>query len=160
MLTQKELKELLHYDPNTGIFTWCINKRGCKIGNIAGYCDPKNYIIIGINGKLYGAHRLAWLYVYGIWPKDQIDHIDGNPNNNRISNLRECDNRGNQQNKTKQKNNKSGYLGVYFYRNKWVAQIKHQKKVYHLGRYNTPEEAHDAYLRAKAKLHSFNPVPR
>ena len=90
-LTLYLLKKLLHYNPRTGIFTWKISsKYSCvKIGDIAGCKNKDGYIIIGIDGKNYQAHRLAWFYTYGVWPKDQLDHEDHIRHHNWIDNLRE-----------------------------------------------------------------------
>jgi hypothetical protein len=99
MLTQERLKELLFYDPDTGIFTWRVNRGrgpgGCTLGGklkgkVAGSLHPDNRIFIHIDRRMYGAHRLAFLYVYGRWPEPEVDHIDRDMSNNRISNLREA----------------------------------------------------------------------
>ena len=86
-LTQKKVKQYLNYDPLTGEFTWIVHRRCLKAGSVAG-CLYRGYTSIRISGKQYYAHRLAWLYVYGYFPEHQIDHIDRNPSNNRINNLR------------------------------------------------------------------------
>lgn len=147
MVTQLELKEQLNYDPDTGIFIWKVAKQNIKIGNIAGVFDKFNgYIRIGINGKYYLAHRLAWLYMYNTWPKNHIDHINGIRNDNRIENLRDVTRRENQQNQNKHR--KGHLIGTHYKKthNKWLACISVNKKLIHLGYYNTQLEAHEAYL--------------
>jgi hypothetical protein len=106
-VTYKELHSILDYNEITGIFTWKMQvSNKIKVGNTAGILD-RGYIRIGIGGKIYYAHRLAWLYVYGEWPELLIDHIDGNKSNNAIDNLREATKSQNMQNRGVQKNNKS-----------------------------------------------------
>lgn len=163
MITQAELKELLDYDPVTGVFRWKTSKQKIKVGAVAGSVDKvKLYWRIMINGKKYLAHRLVWLYMTGNWPVYQLDHINGIPNDNRFCNLRECTHAENHQNIGKSVKNKSGYIGVSWCaaRQKWLARIKINGHSKHLGRYNTPEDAYEAYKAAKAELHSFSPVPR
>lgn len=162
-MNSEKLKELLHYDPETGAFTWIVDRRGkAQAGTIAGCVEPQGYIRIRIKNKLYKAHRLAWLYTYGIWPKDQIDHINGVRNDNRICNLREASNAENCQNADIRSDNTSGYIGVYWNKrtSKWVANIRVDYKLKRLGLFDTPEEAYAAYLKAKEALHEFQPVPR
>lgn len=148
MITQEYLKKLLHYDENTGIFTWLVSKaKRIQVGSVAGYITPRGYIYINIDKKLYLAHRLAWLYIYGTWPINQIDHINGIKNDNRIENLRDVTVRKNSQNKKIHRNGK--LVGCYFNKNnkKWRAKIQIKNKDYHLGLYNTEQEAHEAYLK-------------
>ena len=123
MINQKELKKLLRYDPNTGIFIW-IKKTCLKVvvGKTAGTLSAKGYIVITIRGKLYRAHRLAWLDVYGVWPKDQIDHINHIKDDNRIENLREASQQDNCKNRSISKANKSGVIGV-----SWVKEYRSWK---------------------------------
>jgi len=170
-LTQEYLKECLNYDIETGVFTWKVRpinhfkeERYAKMINTklsekkAG--SYKNgYIETTLNGKHYLLHRLSWLYVNGIFPKYEIDHINGILDDNRLCNLREATKKENQQNlKTAKKSNLStGILGVTFNKrtNKFIAQIYFNYKGFFLGYFKTAEEAHHAYLTAKRELHPF-----
>jgi hypothetical protein len=157
-LTAERLRELLNYDPDTGVFTRKTSAGGECAGKIAGtrrrYRKTRIEIGIGIDYADYRAHRLAWLYVYGKWPVGHIDHKDGNPLNNAISNLREATGSLNGQNLRKaRRDNKSGLLGVSPNRLRWSASIKADGRKHHLGTFDTAEEAHAAYVAAKRKLH-------
>lgn len=158
MLTQSELKSQLNYDPDTGIFTWLVSKgRKAKINDIAGYKRVDGYNVIRLNSKDYLAHRLAWLYVNGEFPKESIDHINGNPSDNRIINLRNLSHRENMQNQRNARvGTTSGVLGVHWHKgnNKWCAQIKANGKQMHIGYFSDKNEAHNAYLTKKRELHS------
>lgn len=163
MLTAERLREALHYDHETGVFTWrSRTSNRVKIGDIAGAIDLNGYRLIGVDGRLYKAHRLAWLYVYGRWPVKQIDHINGVRDDNRFANLREATSGENHQNITRRSDNTSGFIGVTWHRQnmKWMAQIRVDGRYHYLGCFNTSEEANAAYLKAKADLHTFQPVPR
>ena len=162
MITQSRLKELLHYDPETGVFTWAVRRNGIRNGGVAGGLDAKGYRKIGVDGRLYLAHRLAWLYVHGVWPQAQMDHRNGVHDDNRISNLREATNAQNSQNRALHANNTSGFPGVtwFWQRRKWMSQITFDGKRKGLGYFDDPEEAHEAYLAAKARLHAFQPTVR
>lgn len=163
MLTQSRLKELLDYDPDTGAFTWLIStNHKIKIGAMAGTVMSRGYRRIGFDGQYYRAHRLAWLYVHGEWPKDQIDHINGDPSDNRLINLREAVNYENGQNRKKGFNNSSGFIGVSWHSasRKWNARIQINKKVKSLGYFGDADAAYSAYLAAKAEMHTFNPTVR
>lgn len=158
MLTAERLKELLVYSEETGSFLWRgAHSRRVKAGDIAGSVSPKGYIVIGVDKKTYRAHRLAWLYVHGRWPLNDIDHINCIKADNRIVNLREITNAENQQNiKSAISSNKtSGFLGVSrsANRKKWRATIAINGQDIHLGYFDTPEKASDAYVSAKRKLH-------
>lgn len=143
-LTQTYLKSILDYDQDTGIFKWKTTRGSIKCGSIAG-SDKNNtgYNHIQIDKKMYKAHRLAWLYVYGSFPDDQIDHIDGNRINNAILNLRNVDYKENFKNKRIYKSNISGCSGVCFdkLKNKWAAIIKIDGKQKHLGYFVSLDEA-------------------
>ncbi len=154
LLSAARLREILDYDSNTGVFTWRIQQRRMKSGTIAGRKHSRGYIHIGIGGKLYYAHRLAWLYITGDWPIDQIDHINGNRSANWFSNLRQGNNSFNMKNQKQARNdNLSGLLGVSSTNEGFVAQIKVKGKSFRLGVFKDPKEAHEAYLQAKRELH-------
>lgn len=159
MLTQAGLKEALHYDADSGIFRWKISKNNrVKLFQAAGHLDFYGYIKIRFQGKLYFAHRLAWLYVNGKWPTNQIDHINGVRNDNRICNLRCATVSQNLQNlRNARSDNKSGFLGVGLHKrsNKYYAHIRIGGKLKHLGSFKTAEQAHAVYLAAKREQHEF-----
>lgn len=156
-VTADELREILSYCPDTGIFTWKIRpSKSVREGDAAG-CREKRigYCTIGYKGTVYKSHRLAWLYMTGEWPKGLIDHVNGVKDDNRFANLRVVDETGNSQNIRKpNRRNKSGFMGVIFFQNKWRANITHKGKTHWLGDFKTPEEAHEAYLVAKRRFHS------
>lgn len=156
-LTHQRAKEMFSYNPITGLFTRLIGGSGCgnRVGSIAGSKNGHGYIHIQINKKFFKAHRLAWFYMTGEWPKDQIDHKDGVRDNNAWGNLREADNRLNHENLRKANStNKLGVMGVYKQHRKFVARIKSNGKKIHLGMFDTAEAAHAAYLSAKRKIHA------
>jgi len=156
-IIQDELRQLLSYDPRTGIFHWRVTRgRLARAGDVAG-TPIQGRVHIKVKGRLYYAHRLAFLYMDGALPSDEVDHIDGDPSNNRWGNLRQCSHAENMQNKQVSKANKSGLLGVSKHGNAWQATIRVGKQHHHIGRFRTPEEAHQAYLEAKARIHEFNP---
>ena len=131
MLTHEHLREILDYCPVTGIFRWKVKRCGRAMpGQITGALNSDGYKQIFLGGKHYKCHRLAWFYMTGEWPKNQIDHIDGNRGNNAFSNLREATNSQNQMNRSMAANNKSGVKGVCWYKStqKWRAKIKFQGK--------------------------------
>ena len=157
MITHEELKEILHYNPDTGNFIW--KRRAShriKVGDIAGHERKSNgYIVIGIKGILYRAHRLAWLFMESKWPEGQIDHINSITNDNRWCNLREATPSQNKQNEGIRKDNISGYRGVSYYKRikKWRARITANGKERWLGYYDNIEDAIKA--RKKAELKYF-----
>lgn len=143
-LTQERLKSLLSYDPDTGIFRWINSPTNCvKAGQVAGTPNLNGYVRIIIDKKKYYAHRLAWLYVEGKWPKDQIDHINGNRSDNRIANLREVNQKQNSENVLSRTNNTSGERGVVWLKEKkkWRVQIRHNYKSLYFGNYKNFDEA-------------------
>ena len=161
ILTAERLREVIHYDPETGIFTRKVrlaqrHQVGDRADMVVTGGGLKGYYRVGLFSKRYLAHRLAWLYVYGEWPEHEIDHINGNPGDNRIANLRDVEGAVNLQNMRKpRKTNVSGYLGVYKHaqNNTWVARIQKDKRTIHIGCFTDPAEAHQAYLKAKREIH-------
>lgn len=156
-MNQSQLKELLWYDAQTGIFRWRLER---KCGLIkpwakAGWTDG-GYTRIQIGPKGHLAHRLAWLYEFGVWPSKDIDHINGNRSDNRLCNLRDVSRKINTQNRRAAPVNGScGLLGVSKHRNtgKFTAGIYIQGKRKHLGIFDTAQQAHEAYLAAKREFH-------
>ena len=154
-LTAEYLRSILHYDPDTGIFTWKVRTaRSVKVGDVAGCSNGRDYLQISVQSRLYKAHRLAWLYMRGEWPTDQIDHINRIRTDNRSSNLREVTNNQNLQNKSKYSNNTSGHPGVCWCKqnSKWRATIRHNNKRIHLGYFDDIEDA-IAARKAAEKLY-------
>jgi hypothetical protein len=152
ILTQERLKELLHYDPDTGVFVWRVDRTAnVKTGNVAGRANDENYWVITLNNKTYKAHRIAWLYMTGKWPSHTIDHIDRNPTNNCFSNLREATQAQNGINRNLDRRNKSGVTGVTWCKKskKWRADIGENGKVIHLGRFDTLAAATEARKNAE-----------
>lgn len=156
MLTQSKLKEVLNYDPDTGIFNWKIKtcKKVC-VGKIAGYISPNGYIHIRINNQNYLGHRLAWLYVYGEFPKNDIDHINNNTADNKIINLRLATKSENAWNRKLQIDNTSGVKGVYWHanKNKWMARIMVNNKQIYLGSFEDLKVAEKVILESRNKYH-------
>ncbi len=153
------LNIMFDINPQTGIFVRKNahqNKiRAYQVGSVAGYKSIDGYIYIGVQGKTYRAHRLAYLMYHGFCREDmEIDHINGDRSDNRASNLRMATRKQNGENKAVYKNNSSGYKGVFWHAQakKWVAQIYHNKSRKYLGVYETAELAHNAYLTASKQL--------
>ena len=147
MISQADLKTILHYDPETGLFTRLHkNGRRWRIGDVAG-CKARGYIVIRTSAtELYRAHRLAWLYVQGMCPKF-IDHINGVKDDNRIANLRPTNKAGNAYNSPTPANNTSGFKGVSFHAQsgKWAAKTQFRGRYIHLGLFDVKEDAAAAY---------------
>ncbi len=154
MLTADRLRHLLFYDPDTGMFTW-LNPLGtvAKRGDPAGAKPDHGYIRLRVEGRLYKAHRLAWLYVYGKFPDAEIDHINRDGLDNRIGNLREATRSQNMMNGIARKNNKAGVKGVHRKGGRWVASICKNSKPISIGYFLTKEEAAEAYQIAAQRLH-------
>ena len=155
-LSVDRLRELLNYDPETGRFVWRVLRGAARVGMEAGRVvrDSKiSYLIVRIDCCDYKAHRLAWLYMTGKWPLDQIDHKDGKGTNNRFSNLRAATASENMHNSRLRCDNTSGYKGVYYNkaRGRWMGRIKVSGKIHYLGYFDTVEEARSAYQAAAEK---------
>jgi len=151
----QKAKELLNYNPNTGVFTKFVKRSGCykEIGRINSLGYRQISININKNNKRLFAHRLAWFIYYRELP-DVIDHSDGNKLNNAIKNLRSCTQQENTLNRGKSTNNTSGFKGVIWHKvaEKWIAQIKFSGKNMHLGCFNCRKEASDAYENKAKEL--------
>jgi len=148
IITQQFIKHILNYNPLTGVFIWKIERPGkARKGNVAGYSrkykSSIDYRFIGINGIQYREHRLAWLYVFGRFPKGQIDHKDGNSINNRINNLREVTNQDNCKNQSRPVNNTSGCIGVSWRKTDkvWASYIYIDYVRKHLGNFKVKNDA-------------------
>lgn len=157
-LTAAELRRFLRYDPDTGNFVWLVNRGAAKIGHKAGSITSCGYVSISLNGYFYGAHRLAVLYMRGRFPEKgiEVDHINCIKSDNRWSNLREVTASQNQHNRRKaHKQSTTGFLGVSRpnKEGRYRACIRLHGKTIHLGTHDTPELAHEAYMKAKAHLH-------
>ena len=149
------MRSVLDYDPVSGIFTRKVSTaNNVKAGDVAGCPDGHGYLRIRVQSRLHLTHRLAWLHVYGEWPKEQLDHIDRDRSNNRIANLRDVTQKQNGQNRSKRSDNTSGHPGVCWLKqsSKWRACIRHNQKQIHLGCFNTIEEA-IAARKAAEKLY-------
>ena len=164
-LTQEYLSECFCYHHDTGDLVWKMRPRehfntdsGQRIANnlhagvIAGVSNSRGYISIKVNGKLYRAHRLIWLLIHGAWPRDEIDHIDGNPSNNKLENLREATRLENTRNKRKLRSTACRYKGVTRTKSgKFYAQIGVDYKSIYSELFHTEEEAHAAYVEMADK---------
>ena len=152
----EKIREILAYDQETGVFTWKVARGPRLPGYPIGARLRNSYLAIGMFGKTFYAHRVAWAYVHGHWPIAEIDHINGNRTDNRIKNLRQATRSLNNQNKYRAMSNSThGVLGVHLHKgtNRWRARIAVDGKDYHLGLFDTPEKAHAAYVAAKRRLH-------
>ena len=155
-LTVERLRELLDYNPETGIFTWRVDRSyRIKANDRAGYVTPaQGYRKLTVLRYEYPEHRLAWFYVYGVWPSGDIDHINGIVADNRLANLRDVTTQEKCMNRRKARSDStSGLIGAKKWHGKWQATIKADGRYIYLGTFDTPEEAHQAYVEAKRKLH-------
>ena len=157
MITRDRLKELVSYDPDLGVFTW--NKDygvKAKKGYRAGYLDKSTgYYKIGLDERRYYAHRLAWLYISGDWPRKEIDHINGHRDDNRIINLREASSAQNKYNSKRPSTNTSGIKGVSKNKRlgKWQSYIWYGNKKLHLGYFDSINDAEAVVVSKRKMMH-------
>ena len=154
---QDRLRDLFSYDPNTGVFVRLRQAGGQMPGAVAGCSKRKGYIGISVDGQLYFAHRLAWVYVYGDEPIGEIDHINHDPSDNRIANLRAVSRKQNQENYSRRIDNTSGITGVDFRNGRWRARICHSGKLLTLGLFRAKEDAVNARREAERKVWTHAP---
>lgn len=150
-ITADELRSILHYNPLTGVFTRRKSAGGRLAGSVAGSLNSHGYMQVGVLKRLYMAHRLAWLYVYGTWPKNQIDHINRSRADNRIANLRDVTSQQNLCNAGTYNTNTSGRKGVYWVKrdSRWRACIVNKGRYLSLGYFGTQAEAVSARVAAE-----------
>lgn len=152
-LTQAALREQVSYNQNTGLFTRLISVRNSKAGSTPGQMTKRGYIQFCVGAKSYLSHRLAWLWMTGNWPRGEIDHIDGNPSNNKWHNLRDASHRENMRNQKTRRDNVARLKGVSWRPEfgKWQAQIVINGYHEYLGLFDCPTAAHCAYVIAAYK---------
>lgn len=153
--TKEALLSQLDYDQKTGKLVWKITKGRKIAGQEAGWFDNLGYRLTRFDGVLYRNHHIVVFLETGVWPLGDVDHIDGNPSNNAITNLRVCSHAQNQRNMRKHKDNTSGFKGVYWSKQceKWMAKIVVGGKQKHLGLFVDKQKAAQAYDKAAAKIH-------
>jgi hypothetical protein len=150
------VRNALLYDQETGVFTWLVaTSNRVRVGNVAGCVSRDGYRYVGIGGRQYPEHRLAWLCVTGEWPRDWVDHVNGIKTDNRWSNLRGATRAQNRRNSRRRRSGKSGYKGVSWHRSarKWQARIAVNHEEIFLGHFSSPEAAHNAYCKAAIQYH-------
>jgi hypothetical protein len=158
-LTLDELRQTFDYDPDTGQFVWKwrddvgLQWNRKNAGKIAGHVSVKGHVHLMINKRRFYAHRLAWLYMTGTYPSEDVDHINGVKSDNRFSNLREASRTENNYNRKIQRNNKVGVKGVYPHKDRFKSQLVVDGKIKHIGVFKTVEEAQAAYQEAVKKYH-------
>lgn len=163
-ITYERAHEIWSYDPETGEFRWRVQaSNGVRIGGLVGEnVDSRGYHRLQVGGRRYKAHRIAWLMMTGAEAPLGIDHINGKPGDNRWGNLRLATQAQNLQNTAIRRNNASGYPGVHWFKHlkKWRAKIMLNRVEHTLGYFDDPAEAAEAYRKAKAELHTFQPAVR
>lgn len=156
-LTAARVRELLHYDLDTGVLSWKAAFRGFAAGQRAGFLHAKTgYWRIGLDGEKHLVHRVAWLWITGAWPVADIDHINGDRTDNRLFNLRSVDRRTNIENQRKAPaGSRSNLIGAQWHKGagEWRSKIRSKGKEINLGAFPTAEAAHQAYVKAKRELH-------
>ena len=152
-MTRHKLAAVLNYEPTTGVFTWKVRSGRAVPGMVAGTPHNRGYWQINVLGKVYLAHRLAWFVARGEWPVGDIDHINGDKQDNRIANLRTATRSQNMANKGANRNNTSGYKGVWFFKRtgRWMAGYRKDGKRIHVGYFDTAEEAAAAHRASYEK---------
>ncbi len=158
MITVERARELLSYDPETGVLTWKANRpggkdgRACRIraGDVAGRVDGRGYVRVMVDYRTYSAHRLAWMIFYGQKPPRLIDHRNSDFSDNSIGNLRAATSQQNNRNRKLGRNSTTGLKGVSFHKSRgyWVASIQLNGRATYLGKFNCPTAAHLAYRKA------------
>ena len=172
MISQKYLFRCLHYNSESGVFTWLFrpeeqfknandrkawnNRWAGKVAGAVSESHGIRYLQISIEATLYKAHRLAWLYEYGDFPEQDIDHINGDGLDNRILNLREVTNEANHRNMKISRANKTGVTGVHMQRGKYLAQIRQGGKTIHLGTFGTLDDAAEV-RRSAEREYGYHP---
>jgi len=151
-LTQEYLNEVFQY--KNGLLYWKIDKKKTKPGQLAGRTKTNGYCEVRLDGKLHGTHRIIFMMIHGYMPKI-VDHIDGNPSNNKIKNLREASHAQNMRNSQRRKDNTSGFKGVYFDKENcnWVAQCVFNKKKFYLGSFKDIHDAASAVTKFRNENH-------
>lgn len=160
-MDQSRLKQLLSYDPLTGLFARVVSNRTDRVGATPGARNTKGHIQIRVDGVLYMAHRLAWLYVFGSFPENQLDHINGVKHDNRLVNLRHCSNKRNSENRKMSSRNTSGYRGVSYDKHlrKFKAYIGHNMESIHVGVFDTVDAAAAAAKVARDQMFTHHKTP-
>lgn len=152
--TAERANQLFSYDPFDGVLRWKARRKGIRVGWVAGNMDCRGYVSVIVDRKHYMAHRIIWLMVTGVWPEKNIDHINNQPADNRWSNLRQASVTENHGNRRTRRDSSCGYKGVIFdkRRKKYVARICRNYKTIHLGQFDTPQDAHAAYVDAAKRV--------
>lgn len=156
ILTQERLRFLLDYNPNTGVLTWRAKpSRGIKVGRQAGTPTSEGYLALQINKKKMFAHRAIWLYVHGVWPPEEIDHINRDRSDNRLVNLRLATRLANSHNTGKHATNTSGHKGVTLHHRtkQWQVQLRANNKTFYVGQFAQLADAVQARAIAEIFLH-------
>jgi len=156
-ISAEQVREWYDYSPDSGLFTRRVQRKSRPSGSVLAGTLNHGYLRIMVAGRSYSLHRLAFLWMTGHWPSADIDHIDGDRTNNRWSNLRDVDRSTNLQNMriAKSHNKSTGILGAYLHKKtgRYTSRIRSCGRNVHLGMFDTPQEAHAAYVAAKRQLH-------
>lgn len=153
-LTATRVREVFDYSPDTGVLTYKISRSRSPGGKAANARAVNGYVVVRLDGRLHGGHRIAWVHAHGELPSGEIDHINGDRADNRLSNLRDVSRAINNQNRRGPGTlSSSGFLGVSRFRDKWRAIIRVDGKKNYLGTFDTPQMAYEVYLEAKRRLH-------